>query len=194
MRQRQQHRRGACGAIRPAEPISHQSLQASLRPKSSWVLWELGSARRMETEGLLGGMRQRRQHRRGACGAIRPAEPISHQSLQASLRPKGSWVLWELGFARRMETEGLLGGMRQRQQHRRGACGAIRPAEPISHQSLQASLRPKGSWVLWELGFARRMETEGLLAACASAGNTAGAPAAPFARQSRSPTSRFKRR
>src|SRR5690554_1306099 len=50
----------------------------------------------------------------------------------------------------------------------------------------------EGCRVLWELGSARRMETEGLLAACANASNTAGAPAAPFARQSRSPTSRLK--
>src|SRR5690554_90100 len=45
-----------------------------------------------------------------------------------------------------------------------------------------------GAGVLWELGFARRMETEGLLAACANASNTAGAPAEPFARQSRPPS------
>ncbi|MCA1770086.1 MAG: hypothetical protein LC652_09140, partial [Halomonas sp.] len=37
-----------------------------------------------------------------------------------------------------METEGLLGGMRQRQQHRRGGFAAIRSAEPISHQWMQA--------------------------------------------------------
>src|SRR5690554_5254767 len=36
--------------------------------------------------------------------------------------------------------------------------------------------RPKGS--LWELGFPERMETEGLLAACANASNTAGRPSA----------------
>jgi len=57
-------------------------MQATLRGAKRWVVWGLGSARRMETEGLLGGMRQRRQPRRGGFAAIRPAEPISHQWIE----------------------------------------------------------------------------------------------------------------
>src|SRR5690554_1807374 len=79
---------------------------------------------------------------------------------------EGRWVLWEgrRGFVGRVP----------------GLCGK------------GAGALWEGCRVLWELGSARRMETEGLLAACANASNTAGAPAAPFARQSRSPTSRLK--
>src|SRR5690554_5930304 len=40
----------------------------------------------------------------------------------------------------------------------------------IQRDSLQGTL--------WELGFPERMETEGLLAACANASNTAGRPSA----------------
>src|SRR5690554_4756439 len=121
---------------------------------------------------------------------------------------KGAGFLWELGSARRMETEGLLAAC----ANASNTAGA--PAAPFARQSRSPTSRLKpyeqsrpptsrpkrrglrallgGAGVLWELGFARRMETEGLLAACANASNTAGAPAAPFARQSRSPTSRLK--
>src|SRR5690554_434473 len=90
-----------------------------------------------------------------------------------------------------METEGLLAAC----ANASNTAGA--PAAPFAQQSRPPTSCPKrrglrallgGAGVLWELGFARRMETEGLLAACANASNTAGAPAAPFARQSRPPT------
>src|SRR5690554_6137662 len=129
----------------------------------------------------------------------------------------GAGVLWELGFARRMETEGLLAACANASntagapaapfaRQSRSPTSRLKPYErsrsPTSclkpyERSRPPTSRPKrrglrallgGAGVLWELGFARRMETEGLLAACANASNTAGAPAAPFARQSRPPT------
>src|SRR5690554_3254489 len=129
----------------------------------------------------------------------------------------GAGVLWELGFARRMETEGLLAACANASntagapaapfaRQSRSPTSCLKPYErsrsPTSclkpyERSRPPTSRPKrrglrallgGAGVLWELGFARRMETEGLLAACANASNTAGAPAAPFARQSRPPT------
>src|SRR5690554_2714838 len=184
------------------------------------VLWELGSARRMETEGLLAAC----ANASNAAGA--PAAPFARQSRSPTSclkpyersrpptsRPKrrglrallgGAGVLWELGFARRMETEGLLAACANasntagapaatfaRQSRSPTSClkpyeRSRSPTSRLKRRGLRALLG--GAGVLWELGFARRMETEGLLAACANASNTAGAPAAPFARQSRPPT------
>src|SRR5690554_2568631 len=42
--------------------------------------------------------------------------------------------------------------------------------------------------LLWEAGFPGRMDAEGLPAVVSDLTNTAGAPAAPFARRSRPPT------
>src|SRR5690554_7313197 len=89
-----------------------------------------------------------------------------------------------------METEGLLAVG----ANAGNSAGAL--AAPFARQS-RSPTKPgalgathRSAWGNgWELGFARRREAEGLLAVGANAGNSAGAPAAPFARQSRSPTS-----
>src|SRR5690554_7308457 len=64
---------------------------ALLREGSSpGALWELGSARRMETAGLPGSKNRLRQHRRGACGTFAQQSWAPTVAIGATHRP-----LWE---------------------------------------------------------------------------------------------------
>src|SRR5690554_2740625 len=139
------------------------------------VLWELGCAPRRETEGLLAAC----ANASNAAGA--PAAPFARQSRSPTscLKP----------YERSRPPTSRL----KPYERSRSPTSCLKPYE----RSRSPTSRPKrrglrallgGAGVLWELGFARRMETEGLLAACANASNTAGAPAEPFARQSRPPS------
>src|SRR5690554_2246781 len=57
---------------------------------SPGALWELGSARRMETAGLPGSKNRLRQHRRGACGTFAQQSWAPTVAIGATHRP-----LWE---------------------------------------------------------------------------------------------------
>jgi hypothetical protein len=135
--------RGACGAIRPAEPGSYRTPAAGApaapfarQSRAPTELPQPGRLRRHSPgrAGLLQNFRSR-----GACGAIRPAEPGSYRTSAAGApaapfarQSRAPTELPQPGRLRRHSPgrAGLLQNFRSR-----GACGAIRPAEPGSYRT-----------------------------------------------------------